>query len=236
MQDYYIGPNKLPFGRPPSGSPAQSAVQQSQVVPFAVLLPRARLIAVQTSWNLVKLLSSSFCIKSSLSSLLEFANLLPKHPSWLSTTCSPTQVAVHLLRCRQLLSTTSRRFLWLFPSTEGGKSLQQFSSLVLSQPNSTRISPIVLSYDSNLPLDGRNLFFDGGSKCENNSKHVFLHGLIYLRINVEERAFGGEEIEESSKISRAPTPPPVNSHGLPPTIAGPPPSHQPTSELSQITT
>ncbi|KAL0917145.1 hypothetical protein M5K25_012192 [Dendrobium thyrsiflorum] len=49
-------------------------------------------------------------------------------------------------------------------------------------------------------------------------------------------AFGGEEIEESSKISRAPTPPPVNSHGLPPTIAGPPPSHQPTSELSQITT
>ncbi|KAL0923775.1 hypothetical protein M5K25_007848 [Dendrobium thyrsiflorum] len=41
---------------------------------------------------------------------------------------------------------------------------------------------------------------------------------------------GGEEIEETSKISRAPTPPPANSRGLPPTIVGLPPSHQPMTQ------
>ncbi|KAL0914950.1 hypothetical protein M5K25_015343 [Dendrobium thyrsiflorum] len=48
--------------------------------------------------------------------------------------------------------------------------------------------------------------------------------------------FGGEVIGESSKVSRAPTPPPANFRGLPPTTARLPPSHQPKPELCQITT
>ncbi|KAL0921051.1 hypothetical protein M5K25_008082 [Dendrobium thyrsiflorum] len=36
----------------------------------------------------------------------------------------------------------------------------------------------ILGIIDDLPLDGRDLFFEGGSKCENNSLHVALTGSI----------------------------------------------------------
>ncbi|KAL0920630.1 hypothetical protein M5K25_009778 [Dendrobium thyrsiflorum] len=62
-----------------------------------------------------------------------------------------------------------------------------------------------------------------GSKLKTQS--TFGRGLL-----VEKR------LERVLRVSRAPTPPPVNSRALPPTTAGLPPSHQPTPELCQITT
>ncbi|KAL0918493.1 hypothetical protein M5K25_010503 [Dendrobium thyrsiflorum] len=59
------------------------------------------------------------------------------------------------------------------------------SSLQIALPISLP-SMAEFPFSDNLPLDGRYLFFDGDNKCENNSLHVLLHCLIYLRINVEE--------------------------------------------------
>ncbi|KAL0916648.1 hypothetical protein M5K25_014176 [Dendrobium thyrsiflorum] len=128
---------------------------------------------------------------------------------------------------------TGRMFKPQFGLPNGLQTRQSYcriERLDETNPTSLRTQNSDTSKSENYPSDCP-YARDSTSAVHSNHSQIALDSpLIYGGLLVEKR------LERVLRVSRAPTPPPVNSRALPPTTAGLPPSHQSTPELCQITT